>query len=226
MLLSFVTGTATAPRAAAQPAPVDTAQVDTVLAVPDSVAAAADTSVAAPPDTAVADTASTPRSAQGSGVVTVGRERAPRAAREAPDKPDAFSAPGWVMLRSAVFPGWGQWHNRQWLKALVIGGVEGWMAYRIYDDNWTLNNLQLQVNAARDAGDQDLANALALQYNDRLDTMVARQWLLAGVVAYSLLDAYVDAHFRGFDVEFDSDPALEDGKPSSFGVRAGLRWTF
>jgi hypothetical protein len=159
----------------------------------------------------------------GSGVVTTGRtaglERAD-AAR------GAFSAPGWVMMRSAVLPGWGQWYNRQWVKALVIGGVEAGMAYRIYDDNRTLEDLDRRAAEALMNGDLELQNELALQYNDRLDTMVARQWLLAGVIVYALLDAYVDAHFRGFDVEFDSDPALEDGTPSSFGMRARLRWTF
>jgi hypothetical protein len=56
--------------------------------------------------------------------------------------------------------------------------------------------------------------------------MVARQWLLAGVIVYALLDAYVDAHFRGFDIEFETDPALPEDAPAAMGARAGLRWSF
>ena len=50
--------------------------------------------------------------------------------------------------------------------------------------------------------------------------------LLAGLIVYALLDAYVDAHFRGFDVEFDTDPALPADAAAAPRLRAGLRWTF
>jgi hypothetical protein len=56
--------------------------------------------------------------------------------------------------------------------------------------------------------------------------MVARQWLLGGVIVYALLDAYVDAHFRGFDVDFESDPALPGDAGGASRVRASLRWAF
>jgi hypothetical protein len=45
----------------------------------------------------------------------------------------------------------------------------------------------------------------------------------------------VDAHFRGFELEFEHDPALPDGPPPATpngsrggggGVRLGLRWRF
>jgi hypothetical protein len=125
-----------------------------------------------------------------------------------------------------VLPGWGQAYNRQWWKAGVVAAVELGMAYRIYDDNRVLDDLDRQAAEAAAAGDAELQNALALRYNDRLDTMVARQWLLAGVIVYALLDAYVDAHFRGFDVEFEADPALPADAPAATGARAGLRWSF
>lgn len=146
--------------------------------------------------------------------------------RTAPEPTGGFSEPRWVMLRSAVLPGWGQAYNRQWLKALAVAAVEAGMAYRIWDDNRVLDDLDAQAAAAAAAGDLALQNELALRYNDRLDTMVARQWLLGGVIVYALLDAYVDAHFRGFDVEFDTDPALPAGAAGASRVRAGLRWTF
>ena len=54
------------------------------------------------------------------------------------------------------------------------------------------------------------------------------------MIAYALVDAYVDAHFRGFDVEFRNDPALPAGTSPNApagggggpGVRLALRWDF
>ena len=91
---------------------------------------------------------------------------------------------------------------------------------------------------ARVAGDPAGYETAVNRYNARLDTYVSRQWLFAGVVVYALLDAYVDANFRNFDIEFRTDPALPDGAPPdparpspgrSRGVspaRIALRWTF
>jgi hypothetical protein len=56
--------------------------------------------------------------------------------------------------------------------------------------------------------------------------------MLGGVLAYALVDAYVDAHFRNFDLEFRNDPALTPaGEAPSSAVpapvtRLALRWTF
>jgi hypothetical protein len=94
------------------------------------------------------------------------------------------------------------------------------------DANRILDQIDQEAAAAAAAGDDVLQNELALRYNDRLDRMVARQWLLAGVIVYSLLDAYVDAHFRDFDIEFKTDPALPGDESASMGARAGLRWSF
>jgi hypothetical protein len=63
-------------------------------------------------------------------------------------------------------------------------------------------------------------------YNDRLDRMVSREWLLGGVVVYALADAFVDAHFRDFKIEFEYDPALPKGTPGASGVRLAAGWAF
>jgi hypothetical protein len=187
------------------------------LAADDSISAASAA------DSLPADTAAV----RAPGSAPVAEQPSVARPRDAAAKPPGFfSTPGWVMMRSAVVPGWGQWNNRQWLKALVIGSVEWGMAYRIYDDNRALDDLEREAIAAREAGDLERANEVTLRYNDRLDTMVSRQWLLAGVIAYSLLDAYVDAHFRDFEIEFETDPALPGGEPQGSGVRARLRWSF
>jgi hypothetical protein len=70
----------------------------------------------------------------------------------------------------------------------------------------------------------DRYNGLVGPYNDRLDRQIGEAWLLGGVLVYALMDAYVDAHFRDFKVEFQHDPALPGGRPG--GTRLFLRWTF
>jgi hypothetical protein len=46
------------------------------------------------------------------------------------------------------------------------------------------------------------------------------------VIVYAMVDAYVDAHFRNFDVDFETDPALPGGAPAEAGGRLLLRWRF
>jgi hypothetical protein len=65
---------------------------------------------------------------------------------------------------------------------------------------------------------------------------VSGQWLLGGMLAYALIDAYVDAHFRTFDIDFRNDPALPrdespepapgGGRHDATGARLSLRWHF
>jgi hypothetical protein len=69
-------------------------------------------------------------------------------------------------------------------------------------------------------------NAVVGPWNALVNRQVADLWLLGGVLAYSMLDAYVDAHFRDFKVEFEHDSAFPGGKPPSGQTRLFLRWTF
>ena len=137
-----------------------------------------------------------------------------------------WDRPKWVMLRSLVLPGWGQMHNHAWIKATGVIAAEGGLALKLVDDRRNLDDLSAQVDAARAAGD-DLREALLVdQYNALLAKYTQRQWLLGGVVAFALLDAYIDAHFRDFHVEFEDDPALPGGAPPSKSLRMSLRWGF
>lgn len=143
-----------------------------------------------------------------------------------------------VMLRSLLVPGWGQFHNRSYVKAAAVAAGEGVLVSRLVRDGKDLTTWRARVDqAARDEDAEGYA-AAATEYNAALDRLVGHQWLLGGVIAYALVDAYVDAHFRDFDIEFRTDPALPDGIPPSdarpvrsggtrdVGVRAALRWHF
>jgi hypothetical protein len=129
------------------------------------------------------------------------------------------------MMRSLLVPGWGQFHNRAYVKAAAVAGGEVWLLSALSSANHDLDQLQAQVDAARASGDL-AAEAVATQaYNDKLDHFVSLQWLLGGVVVYALLDAYVDAHFRNFAVEFRKDSAPPGG-PAPAKLRLDLRWNF
>ena len=141
--------------------------------------------------------------------------------------------PRFVMARSLVVPGWGQLHNRQWFKAVLVAGGEGLLVTRLVQDQRFLDRTLTAIEAARTAHDVAREEALVNEYNARLDQRLGRQWLLGAVLAYALIDAYVDANFRGFDIEFLNDPALPAGPPSAtpgsvdgLGVRLLLRRHF
>lgn len=143
-----------------------------------------------------------------------------------------------VMLRSLLVPGWGQFHNRAWLKAIGVAGAETWLLSAVLKDKRELDDLLAAVDAARAAQDEARYAEAANRYNARLDTYVGRQWMLGGVLAYALVDAYVDAHFRDFDIEFRHDPALPEQLPADPAAPQGggaarggrtslaLRWHF
>jgi hypothetical protein len=128
--------------------------------------------------------------------------------------------PRYVMLRSLLVPGWGQLHNRAWLKAALVAGGEAWFLSDIVADSRKLKDLDAELAAADRAGDYDARNAVVERYNARLDHQVGREWLLGGVLVYSLIDAYVDAHFVNFRFEFEHDSARPEG------VRLGLEKRF
>jgi hypothetical protein len=142
-----------------------------------------------------------------------------------------FETPRWVMLRSLAVPGWGQLHNGSWLKAAVLGGCETWLVAGLVEDDRRMRQLRVEADLAEAGGDNDGYNAAVDEYNSRLAQSVSRQWRLGGLLAYALMDAYVDAHFRDFKVEFEYDRVLKGGKPPSGKPPAGqtrlsLRWDF
>jgi len=112
------------------------------------------------------------------------------------------------------------------LKAAILGGGEVWIVGGMVDDDRSMRRLRAEADRARAEGDNDGFNAAVDAYNTRLDRFVAREWWLGGLVIYALMDAYVDAHFRDFKVEFEYDRALKDGKPPTGQTRLSLRWDF
>ncbi len=136
-----------------------------------------------------------------------------------------WDKPRWVMLRSLVIPGWGQLHNRSWLKAAAVAGLETWMGSRLLEDERELENLLREAEALLGVDEPRYLEAVG-RYNSLLDQTVGRRWLMGFIVTYALLDAYVDAHFIHFQLDRGRDPALPEGVEPPSGGRVGLRWTF
>jgi Family of unknown function (DUF5683) len=152
--------------------------------------------------------------------------RAPADSMASARRIPTLAEPRWVMLHSLVVPGWGQAINGSWLKAGVIGGGEIALGAAMLADARAVRRLDRDVVAARLAGDRGAENQLVSDYNNRLARLTSREWLLGGLVVYSLVDAYVDAQFKNFKLEFQRDPALPGGAPASSGARLSLRWTY
>ena len=141
--------------------------------------------------------------------------------------------PRFVMARSLIVPGWGQLHNRSWIKAGLVAAAETWLGVSIVKDQRRLDDLLQEIDATHAGPDSTASErrrreaALVTEYNALLDQRLGRQWLLGGVLAYALVDAYVDAHFRDFDLEFQNDPALPPGSspaaPAKQKNRLGFR---
>ena len=108
-----------------------------------------------------------------------------------------------TMFKSVLVPGWGQWSNGKHLKSGAFFLVEGYFVYRAAraaGNEWD----------AEDLGDTDSAQ----MWNEERRNYT---WWLLFTVVLSMGDAYVDAHLRGFDVEFE---------PEEQGGRAAIHWTF
>lgn len=150
-------------------------------------------------------------------------------ARKAEAKPDTAKRRPWhdqprfVMARSLVIPGWGQLHNGAWFKAIGVAAGEGYVISQIVRDTRDIDALVARIEPLPAGAERD---RLVIEYNDRFNQRLGRQWILGAVVAYAIIDAYVDANFRGFDVEFQNDPALPGGPgslPQGSGNGTGVR---
>ena len=94
----------------------------------------------------------------------------------------SVKSPSGAMIRSLIFPGWGQLYNKKYFKAILAFGAEvGLLANSIY-----LN--QKYVASKTDLDREFYVNNRNLS-----------NWYLLGVILFSMADAFVDAHLSDFD---------------------------
>ena len=104
-----------------------------------------------------------------------------------------LSSPTGVMLHSLLVPGWGQALNGSWFKAALVAGGE----------------TALGVALIRDSQRLSATSPYDPAYATLFDRRQREAWWLGGVVFLSMVDSYVDAHLKGFDVELGPEPSDE-----------------
>ncbi len=94
-------------------------------------------------------------------------------------------------------PAWGQLYNRKYVKALIIGGAEIGFAYGVYYQHRRYKKAKREGN--------DVAAAFYKDDRNRLG------WWLAGIILYSMADAYADAHLWDFELSPNLSMGLNPG---------------
>ena len=110
------------------------------------------------------------------------------------------ASPFWVMMRSAVIPGWGQVYNGKLPKAALVVGGEGLLIYKAIEE-------YNKENDAAAIGD-------AVGANRHMNLKVNYLWWAAVVHLLQMADAYVDAQLSHFEADFEPDEAALPGEPS------------
>jgi uncharacterized protein DUF5683 len=110
-----------------------------------------------------------------------------------------FKSPTGIMFRSLLIPGWGQATNHAWVKAVLVAGAETALAVSVIQDTHQLETL----------------DPSSPQYATIYDHRQRNAWWLGGVVFLSMVDAYVDAHLKGFDVQLGPEPKDDELRVSA-----------
>ncbi len=130
-----------------------------------------------------------------------------------------------AMFKSMVLPGWGQYGNRRYVKALVYAGLEAWMvgAALHYHDQASDFHRQYEKTPVDNIS---LRNDYYSLYTDRKDERSKYVWFGAIIVFVSMFDAYVDAHLSGFPRDNPDGLSFELSPTKDKGFQAVLSLSF
>ncbi len=102
-----------------------------------------------------------------------------------------------ALFRSLFVPGWGQFYNGKYIKAVVIAGIEVYLINEVYT-HWHKANLHEKYFT--NAFDNPVYRAEQFaKYEKELDKRGNATWFLAATIFFSMFDAYVDAHLSDFN---------------------------
>jgi len=109
--------------------------------------------------------------------------------------------PGKAALYSMILPGGGQLYNKKWLKVPVAWAIDGFTIYNIIESTRQYNIAQNEyVRILKEGGNTPRAKAVRDIYRTRREY----SWVYFGIgKLITIIDAYVDRHFMGFDVSDD-----------------------
>lgn len=120
-------------------------------------------------------------------------------------KGQKYYDPRKASTRSAIIPGWGQIYNDSWWKVPIVYGSLG-LAIHFVGVNEGLRNDNLAKVVEEQAKDIPDDNAIRV-FQRRADNWRKNRDLvfltMAGLYALQIIDAAVDAHLKGFNVDED-----------------------
>jgi hypothetical protein len=106
-------------------------------------------------------------------------------------------SPTGALWRSFAVPGWGQIYNRQYVKAGAMMAAEGATLFMAVDNYFAARRYSRE---AREATDPKVKREKLARHDDYIVETEFWGWLFVGVLAFSMMDAYVDAHLADWDV--------------------------
>lgn len=115
-----------------------------------------------------------------------------------PAAPAGMGSPRGALIRSMVFPGWGQWYNKKLAKGSLFFTFEGYLIYRII-----LSKVRYDEYHQKEMDFMDSVPIVSAYYGARKieyeELLKKSSWWLVGTILVSMGDAYVDAHLLDFD---------------------------
>ncbi|MCP4724788.1 MAG: hypothetical protein GY863_07115 [bacterium] len=122
-----------------------------------------------------------------------------------------FDAPKWVMFRSAVMPGWGQWHNGKKLKSAAVFSVEAYFIASYFINNNRLNDIEKEYFDLLPGLTEEEINLYRSDINYYEDNRNKYAWYFAFSVIYGMIDAFVDAYLMDFNSDMDINVIKNNG---------------
>lgn len=126
-----------------------------------------------------------------------------------------------AMLKSTVLPGWGQFGNKRYIKAVVYLGLEVWMVGASLHYNEQVSEFRRKFDETP-TDNKNLRNEYYGLYKDRKDERSKYTWFAVIVAFVSMFDAYVDAHLSGFPRQNDDNLTISIEPTVDRGVRASV----
>lgn len=109
-----------------------------------------------------------------------------------------IQAPTTALFKSMVVPGWGQWGNKKYIKAIIFASFDTWMIARAIHYKKTARDLFDQFESASDVSTRNYYYDL---YSHQRDQRNKYTWFAVITSFFSMFDAYVDAHLSGYPSE-------------------------
>lgn len=139
------------------------------------------------------------------------------AIEEVRDSVEEKSAMG-AVLRSAIFPGWGQYYNESYWKVPVVLGLSGFLIYGMISEHQNFIDYSDRYDATV-TEDNPTGNLLLKRYREFYrDNRDTYGWWLFVTYLLQLADAYVDAALFSFDVSPESSLTLLP-RPGGLGMQ-------